>query len=62
MEGALDSHLGEQHWSAVFGSINQHLDRQPAFPRVTVYLGQRPDIVGRARSVRAGGEFGNGTG
>jgi hypothetical protein len=36
VEGALDSHLGEQHWSAVFGSIDQHLDRQPAFRRVAL--------------------------
>jgi hypothetical protein len=29
VEGALDTHLRKQHWSAVFSSINQHLDCQP---------------------------------
>jgi hypothetical protein len=36
VEGAFDSHLGEQHWSAIFGSIDQHLDRQPALRRVAL--------------------------
>jgi hypothetical protein len=31
VEGALDTHLREQHWPAVFSGIDQHLNCQPAF-------------------------------
>jgi hypothetical protein len=34
VDRALDTHFCEQHWSAVFSSIDQHLNCKPPFRRI----------------------------
>jgi hypothetical protein len=34
VDGAMDTHFREQHWSAVFSSIDQHLNSQSPFRRI----------------------------
>jgi hypothetical protein len=37
-DSSKDSHFREQHWSAIFGGIDKHLDGEPPFRRVTLRL------------------------
>jgi hypothetical protein len=34
VDRALDTHFRKQHWSAVFSSIDQHLNCKPPFRRI----------------------------
>ena len=45
--GALNTQFREQHWSAAFGSIDQHLNCQPPFGRFTLGFGELPYKVRR---------------
>jgi hypothetical protein len=45
-EGSDNSHAREQHGSAIFGGIDQHLHGQPPFLIITFRLGKLPDVVG----------------
>jgi hypothetical protein len=40
-----DTHFGEQHWSAVLGSIDQHLNCKSPFRRVMFGFGKLLDII-----------------
>ena len=45
VDGALHTHFREQHWSAVFCSIDQHLNRQSPFRRIAFRLREFPNII-----------------
>jgi hypothetical protein len=57
-QGSDNSHACKQHGAAVFGGIDEHLDRQPPFLTITFWLRKLPDVVGgvsqglRRRSLR----------
>jgi hypothetical protein len=43
---SLDTHFREQHWSAVFSSIDQHLNSKPPFPVIALRFWKLPDVIG----------------
>jgi hypothetical protein len=45
-QGSDNSHACEQHGSAVFSGIDEHLDGQPPFLTITFWLRKLPDVVG----------------
>ena len=44
---ALNTQFREKHWSAAFGSVDQHLNCQPPFGRFTLGFGELPYKVRR---------------
>jgi hypothetical protein len=56
----MDTHFREQHWPAVLSSVDQHLNSQPPFRRITFCFGELLDVIGgvaerpRRRSTRQG--------
>jgi hypothetical protein len=45
-QGPDNSHAREQHGSAIFGGIDEHLDGKSPFLTITLWLRQLPDVVG----------------
>jgi hypothetical protein len=45
-QGPDHSHAGKQHWSAIFGGVDQHLDGKPPFLTITFLQRKLPDVVG----------------
>jgi hypothetical protein len=37
-DGSKHFHFTEQHWPAIFGGIDKHLDGEPPFRRITLSL------------------------
>jgi len=45
-QGSDHAHARKQHWSAVFGGVNQHLDGKPPFLTISFQQRKLPDVVG----------------